>query len=155
MNRFNALAVVGFSMFFTIVAVGCSSVPKQVRAQDETFSFHEASEYKGAVNESGLLVHAQIPDKKEQKRLFAFHLSSKGITPVLLTVTNKSKERIIVEAYSASLDAQKVLKIEAVTAGLYENAAGVLIATNVLSLGGATLGGANRANQNTIQTQIP
>ena len=141
-----------FLVFWAVVSIsGCASVPKQVRAQGETIAFREAFEHEGAVSINGLLVKAEVPDKKEQKRLFAFDLDKKGITPVLITVTNKSQKSVMVEALSAQLGGKNSLGIEHVGGSLYEDAGGTVLFANLVSFGGASLGGGTQAIRNSEQ----
>ncbi len=143
MNR-NFILIVAGIMFIALIS-GCSRMPKQVRAQGETIAFREAFESEGAVNVNGLLVKAEIPDRKEQKRLFAFNLDRKGMTPVLIIVTNKSKRSVMVETCSTRLGVKKPLSIEHVWKNLYKNDWSKLLFANVFSFGLVNLSGGRKA----------
>ena len=149
MNR-NFILIVAGIMSAALIS-GCARMPKQVRAQGETIAFREAFEREGAVNVNGLLVKAQIPGRKEQKRLFAFNLNRKELTPVLITVTNKSRRSVMVETSSTRFGVKKPLSIDHVWKNLYKGVWGRILAANVFSFGLMNLSGGNKVILNKKQ----
>ena len=85
-------------LLLVLVLVGCASRPVEVRALDRATPFKEASTLKGAAETNGIVLGAEVSHKKTQKHLFTAKMTSYGHLPVLVAVTNSSKDRVAVIA---------------------------------------------------------
>ncbi|MFC1680013.1 hypothetical protein ACFL2T_07375 [Elusimicrobiota bacterium] len=99
----SAALIVGLAL----LAGGCpAKMPKDHRenqAWNTRLPFLEATASQKAAEKKGLTVAAETLPKSDQKLYFSRNLRGKGFVPVLLTVTNGSDERLLIQSADALL----------------------------------------------------
>ena len=138
------------------VSTGCASKPRELKALETPLPMSEAVFESGASEQDGFILAARLMDDDEQDKYLSDDVDSEDFLPVLVTLTNKSRRRVVSKSLEAKLLADDKAYERAPLRDVYEELfveefGPMMLFTNVLFLGLPAIEGANARKENLEQ----